>query len=154
METTTETAFAYGGGTNAIDGDRTTGRPDDRTTSCLEFDLDGDGKDDFNRWGWTNGPVPEGTYDYPLYAGDGQSDTAKGTLVGEVKVVYSGGTATVTYTTKGTNPVTGQPYKMVEAQAYAGVDGLPRNKQGLQCTRIALPCRGVRVHIGITSRTA
>lgn len=122
VETTTETAFAFGGGTNAIDTDG--------TSSFLEFDLDGDGKDDFNRWGWTNGPVGEGTYTYPLYAGAGQSDTAKGTLVGEVKVVYSGGTATVTYTTKGTNPVTGQPYTMVEAQAYAGGEVLPRNKQG------------------------
>lgn len=50
-----------------------------------------------NNWGWSNGPLDEGTYSWPIYAGAGQCDITKGTLVGNLDVVYSGGICTVTY---------------------------------------------------------
>lgn len=50
-----------------------------------------------NNWGWSNGPIGTGTYDWPIYAGAGQCDITKGTLVGSLHVVYSGSTATITY---------------------------------------------------------
>jgi len=50
-----------------------------------------------NNWGWSNGPIGAGTYDWPIYAGAGQCDITKGTLVGTLHVVYSGSTATITY---------------------------------------------------------
>lgn len=70
-EPTSETAWAYGGG------------------NAIPF---------ANKWGWSNGAYGAGEYTLDLYAGAGQNDLSKGTHVGEVKVVYTGGTATVTYT--------------------------------------------------------
>lgn len=50
------------------------------------------------RWGWQLGPIPaNATMTTDLYAGAGQNDTSKGTLVGQVKVEYDGSTAKVTY---------------------------------------------------------
>lgn len=66
-------------------------------TCFRNIDENGDGRRDFSRWGWTNGPLTTGTYTLDLYAGAGQCDVSKGTLVGEVVVTYSGSTVTVTY---------------------------------------------------------
>jgi hypothetical protein len=49
-----------------------------------------------NNWGWTN-YIGEGSYDWPIYAGAGQCDISKGTLVGNLSVEYFGGTVTITY---------------------------------------------------------
>jgi hypothetical protein len=49
-----------------------------------------------NNWGWTN-KIGAGTYDWPIYAGAGQCDITKGTLVGTLHVVYTPPTATITY---------------------------------------------------------
>ena len=49
-----------------------------------------------NNWGWTN-YIGEGSYDWPIYAGAGQCDISKGTLVGNLSVEYSAGTVTITY---------------------------------------------------------
>jgi hypothetical protein len=69
-----ETAFAYG----------------EEFANCfLDFD--------FNRWGWTNGLLEEGIYEFPIYAGAGQCDLDNGTLVGDLDVVYEDGNVTVTY---------------------------------------------------------
>lgn len=45
----------------------------------------------FNNWGWSN-PVAPGAsgYEMPLWAGAGQCDTSKGTLVGKVVIDYNG----------------------------------------------------------------
>lgn len=48
-------------------------------------------------WGWSNGPVGPGTYDWPIYAGAGQCNINNGTLVGNLHVVYASGVATVEY---------------------------------------------------------
>jgi hypothetical protein len=55
----TETAFAFGG---------------DYATCFLDIDNDGDGEGDFSRWGWTNGPLPAGSYEFDIYAAAGQCD--------------------------------------------------------------------------------
>lgn len=104
-EISTETAFAYGASV---------------ANDFLEIDENGDGRGDFNRWGWSNGSLDEGSYTFDMYAGAGQSDITKGTHVGTLDVVYSSGTATVTYNI---NP----PYFMIEAQLYVGSEILPRN---------------------------
>lgn len=69
-----ETAFAFGG---------------DPTDCFLGFG--------FNRWGWSNGPIGPGVYTWPLYAGAAQCDLTKGTMVGQVTVVYDGVQVTVSY---------------------------------------------------------
>lgn len=111
-----ETAFAYSGGTNAAD--------EDITTSFLDIDEDQDGNGDFNRWGWTNGPVGPGSYSWDIYAGAGQSDISKGTLVGVLNLYYDGFTATVDYLMFG-------PYLLDETHLYVGNDILPRDVNGL-----------------------
>lgn len=52
-----------------------------------------------NNWGWSNGPIVAGpgTYSWPIYAGAGQCDITKGTLVGTLNVVYNGSSATITF---------------------------------------------------------
>uniref|UniRef100_A0A7V2ZIK2 DNRLRE domain-containing protein n=1 Tax=Ignavibacterium album TaxID=591197 RepID=A0A7V2ZIK2_9BACT len=74
-----ETAYAYGQGNS-------------KQTLCFLNIPNKNG----NNWGWTN-KIGEGTYNWPIYAGAGRCDISKGTLVGTLNVVYSGGTATITY---------------------------------------------------------
>jgi hypothetical protein len=50
-----------------------------------------------NNWGWTNLISPGYIGEWPLYAGAGQCDISKGTLVGHVDVSYVGGTITIDY---------------------------------------------------------
>lgn len=71
-ESGTETAFAYGG--------------EQLATCFLDLDFNSDSKSDFNRWGWTNGPLAAGSYSFDIYAGAGQCDLTKGTLVGTLNV--------------------------------------------------------------------
>jgi len=116
VETATETAFGHSATAGAC---------------FLTFDLDSDGKGDFNRWGWSIGPLaPGATYQFDLYAGAGRCDVSKGTRVGSVTVEYYNGTASVTYTMAGTNPTTGVAYNLVEAQLYVGNEILPKDVNG------------------------
>lgn len=50
-----------------------------------------------NNWGWTNLITPGYTGSWPMYAGAGQCDITKGTLVGTLHVSYVGGTLTIDY---------------------------------------------------------
>jgi len=50
-----------------------------------------------SRWGWEITEVAPGSYSYPIYAGAGQNDITKGTLVGHLSVEYDGSSVTVTY---------------------------------------------------------
>ena len=52
----------------------------------------------FSNWGWSNGPLTEGTYTFQMWAGAAQCDLNKGTMVGTVQVAYASGTVTVTFT--------------------------------------------------------
>ena len=71
-----ETAYAYGG----------------NVATCF-LDLS---PINANNWGWTN-YIGEGSYDWPIYAGAGQCDISKGTLVGNLSVEYVAGTVSITY---------------------------------------------------------
>ncbi len=75
------------------------------------------------RWGWTNGELGTGNYSFDIYAGAGQCDTDKGTLVGTLTVNYDGSTAVVTYTMD-------SPYTMDETHLYVGNEPLPRDVNG------------------------
>jgi len=51
-----------------------------------------------SNWGWTNGPISDGYYgEWDIYAGAGQCDITKGTLVGMLLVDYSDGYVKITY---------------------------------------------------------
>ncbi len=97
-EVVCETAFAFGG-----------------TTATCFLEIEGL---ESNRWGWTNGPLVEGSYTFDLYAAAGQCDLSKGTLVGGVTVVYTGGTATVTYSVNA-------GFTLNEVHLYVGSGILP-----------------------------
>ena len=113
-KTTTETAFAY-------DGDQ---------SGC--FQNFSEFIDNPSRWGWTNGPYPNGTYSFQIYSGAGQCDITKGQLVGKLELKYTGSTVTATYTLSGTNPKTGIPYSLKEVHLYLGNDFFPKIKSGAQ----------------------
>jgi len=104
-ETSYETAFAEG------------------QLCFLDIDEDNDGSGDFNRWGWSIGPIGVGSYSYDIYAGAGQCDTNKGTLVGTLNVIYDGFTAEIKYTMN-----TG--FSMEEVHLYVGPEVLPSNVNG------------------------
>lgn len=81
---TCETAFAWG---------------DEDATCFLDLDFDADGRSDFSRWGWTNGPLGPGSYAFDIYQAAGRCDLSKGDLVGTLGMTYDGATAQVTYET-------------------------------------------------------
>ena len=76
----------------------------------------------FDRWGWVIGPIADG-YEETLdvYAGAGQCNLDKGTLIGTVTVSYNGGEVEVDYNIDGT-------YE--EAHVYAGNNMFPTMKNG------------------------
>lgn len=78
-----------------------------------------------NKWGWSIGPFGEGTYMFKIYAGAGQCDIGKGTEVGALTVVYSGGSAAVTYAV-----LAGSGYFWEEIQFYVGKEIMPRADGG------------------------
>ena len=87
----------------------------------LSIDEDGDGNGDFNRWGWRE--QIDGSYTADIYAGAGQCDTNKGTLVGSLNVVVNGdNTVSVTYETN-------EGFWMDETHLYVG-QNLPVNSSG------------------------
>lgn len=76
--------------------------------------------DTFERWGWSNGPLAAGTYNFPIYAGAGQCNLYNGTQVGNLHVVYDGNTAVISY-------ILASGFTMTEAQLYAGALPLALN---------------------------
>lgn len=76
-----------------------------------------------NNWGWTNLISPGYTGQWPLYAGAGQCDISKGTLVGHVDVSYIGGTITIDY-------VLDTGFTLDEKHVWIGNDKLPK-KNGI-----------------------
>ena len=52
---------------------------------------------DFSQWGWTNGPINEGTYTWPVYAGASGCNATLENYVGDVTVTYNGGNVTVEF---------------------------------------------------------
>lgn len=76
-----------------------------------------------NNWGWTNGPLSEGSYEFPVYAGAGQNDIEKGTLVGTLYVEYEGGNVTVKYELD-------EGYFLGETHLWVGEEVLPEVRRG------------------------
>ena len=77
------------------------------------------------RWGWSNGPLGEGEYEFDIYAGAGRCDLGKGTLVGKLLVNYSSGTAEVTFKMTENSEFTEELYTMITTHLYVGNDALP-----------------------------
>lgn len=103
-----ETAFAYA---------------DANGTCFLNIDEDDDGNGDFNRWGWSIGPLDAGDHVFDIYAGAGQCDISKGTLVGRLEVSYDGSEATVRF-------VADAGFSFDETHLYVGNEILPRDVNG------------------------
>jgi len=78
-----------------------------------------------NNWGWTH-LIGEGSYDWPIYAGAGQCDISKGTLVGNLSVEYSAGTVTITYELD-------PDFNLDETHVWVGTTPLPL-KRGVYTT--------------------
>lgn len=76
----------------------------------------------FRNWGWTN-PIGPGTYEMELWAGAGQCNTGKGTLVGSVTVDYTGDCVVVEYNVD-------SPYILDETHVYAGCTMFPQMQVG------------------------
>ena len=77
-----------------------------------------------NNWGWSNGPISDpSSYSWDIYAGAGQCDITKGTLVGTLDVDYSGGTVTVAYNID-------TDFTLDETHLYVGNEILARDKNG------------------------
>ncbi len=76
-----------------------------------------------NNWGWTNGPLSEGSYAFDIYAGAGQNDIERGTLVGTLYVVYEDGNVTVNYELE-------EGFFLGETHLWVGEDELPEVRRG------------------------
>ena len=119
-----ETAFAYGG-TEEADFDGVAGATDggvslDPYAHC--FPDDEEISD--NRWGWTNGKLGHGTYNFPLYAGAAHCNLSKGQLAGNVEIVYEGSTVTVTFTAADGTSFLQEDGKS-ETHLYVGTNKMP-----------------------------
>ncbi len=79
----------------------------------------------FSNWGWTN-PIEPGEYTWDLWAGAGQCDTSKGTLVGSVEVVYDDGTGAVTVIFN----VDEDKYDLGKTHVYADYGMFPQRPMG------------------------
>ncbi|MCC5908260.1 MAG: hypothetical protein JJU13_18740 [Balneolaceae bacterium] len=84
----------------------------------------------FNNWGWSN-PISAGQYVMPLWAGAGQCDTSKGTLVGNVVVNYNGGFSATFEMNPGTT--------ITESHVYAGKTMFPQQQQGRRTVNTTAP---------------
>jgi len=88
----------------------------------LDLDMDNNGTKDFTDWGWTNGAMyPNETFlsTYELWINVKDCDITRATKVGEIKLHYSAGTATATFTLI-------DDYTMSESRLYIGNDMLPK----------------------------
>jgi hypothetical protein len=74
----------------------------------------------FSNWGWTNFLAGNTAQTLDMWAGAGQCDTSKGTLIGTVTVVYGAdGYVTVTY-------IVSMPYVIQDTHVYAGSAKFPK----------------------------
>lgn len=74
-------------------------------------------------WGWTNGPLPEGNYEWDIYAGAGQNDLSKGMIVGKLIVNYNEGCVEVIYEMD-------EGFFLGETHLWVGDDVLPMVTRG------------------------
>jgi hypothetical protein len=83
-------------------------------------------------WGWTNGPLAQGRYEWDIYAGAAQNDISKGMLVGKLIVNYTGECVTVEYDLD-------EGYYLGEIHLYVGNDKLPSKLVGKKSVLTADP---------------
>jgi len=95
------------------------------------------------RWGWTIGPLAEGEYTFPVYAGAGRCDTTKGALVGQLKFNWKGTDATATYTWY-------EGYKMSSTHFYMGATPFPMVKKGQKVNPSIAPGQYTSIHDSLT----
>ncbi len=86
------------------------------------YNPNGPANKNFSRWGWTN-EISQGSYDFEVWAGAGQCNFSKGTLVGNLHIEYSGTTATVTY-----DMFNG--FVLDETHLYIGDEPIPTGNNG------------------------
>ena len=98
----------------------------------------------FTKWGWTNGPLQPGYYEFQLWAGAAGCDTSKGRLVGQVTVDYDGSAAVVSYDTYEGN-------WMTATHLYVGSERLPRDKKG---NETIVPGQYPHIHDPLDNATA
>jgi len=80
----------------------------------------------FSRWGWTTQITEEGTYEFNLYAGNGNDcdpTDGPGTLAGIATLYYDGSTAKVVYDMN-------DGFVLSEAHVYIGCTMFPQTKKG------------------------
>lgn len=101
----------------------------DDIAKCFIDDIYG-----FNRWGWTNGPLSSGSYEFEIWSGAGQCDTGKGVLAGTVFLNYDAdtGVAEVTY-------MTTDDYVLTETDLYIGNEPYPLKKKGKEYVPTVAP---------------
>ncbi|MBO1265550.1 DUF11 domain-containing protein [Proteiniclasticum sp. SCR006] len=83
-------------------------------------------------WGWTNGPLTEGSYKFTVYTGAGQNDVSKALNAGTLYVEYIGGKVTFRY-------VMNEGFSLMEVHLYAGKAKLPEKKTGKTTVTVADP---------------
>jgi hypothetical protein len=84
------------------------------------------------KWGWTNGPLTEGSYVWDIYAGAGNNVLENGWIVGQLHVNYTGGCVTVEYELD-------EGYYLGEIHLYVGNDKLYTFLQGKKTVTTASP---------------
>lgn len=74
-----------------------------------------------NHWGWTNGPLGPGHYEFQIWAGAAQCNLSKGDLIGTLTVDYDGSEVDVHY------DIAGSGYTMTKTHlyVYAGPNPIP-----------------------------
>ncbi len=101
-ERTCETAYAHGG--------------EELESTCFT-------ELGFGNWGWTVGPIEEGSYTLDIWAAAGRCDLSRGELAGSVTVDYEDGVATVTFWVDA-------EYELAATHVYIGDAPLPKNPRG------------------------
>jgi uncharacterized repeat protein (TIGR01451 family) len=95
-------------------------------------------------WGWVNGldetSILPGTYTWPVYAGAGQCDLSKGTLVGNVEVRYDGTDVFVTW-------LIDAPHILGDTHVYAGTSQIPSSGFSPGNWEIEGPFSGEQIYI-------
>lgn len=84
------------------------------------------------KWGWTNGPLPEGNYKFPIYTGAGQNDINKGLLAGYLFIEYHDKTVKFRYEME-------PGFSLKKVHLYVGETPLPEKKQGKNTVLSAEP---------------
>jgi hypothetical protein len=86
----------------------------------------------FDQWGWTN-KIKAGDYSWPMWAGAGGCDTARGERVGKVDVTYGNdGSFSAIITLEA-------GYTLLEEHVYAGSTRFPQVQQGRRMVDTVAP---------------